>query len=211
MNRYCIALIALCGLTLFGSSVAAQQPNTSELRLVVVDESGAGIPAATVTVTPTTGEPVTFMGDDAVGRLHRRCRRSATIAVDYPGFEAVSVPVTLRRGAVNQTVTLKIAELKGTSSSTTPPATAPRSRPRRRRDASGDDALRTMQTAASAARSAGGAGGATFFMNGFREASPQQGRNPRVPSGRTRSRPSHDAGRASIEIITRPSPNWQAT
>ena len=39
MNRYCIALIALCILTLSGSSVAAQQPNTSELRLVVVDET----------------------------------------------------------------------------------------------------------------------------------------------------------------------------
>ena len=64
MNRYRIAIIALSGLTLFCSSVAAQQPNTSELRLIVVDETGAGIPAATVTVTPAAGEPVTFVGDD---------------------------------------------------------------------------------------------------------------------------------------------------
>ena len=74
MNRYFVALLALSGLTLFGSSVAAQQPNTSELRLVVVDESGAGIPAATVTVTPAAGQPVTFMGDerDAIA-VHFSC------------------------------------------------------------------------------------------------------------------------------------------
>jgi hypothetical protein len=210
MNRYLVALIAL-GLTLSGLPVAAQQPNTSELRLVVVDETGAGIPAASVTVTPANGEPITFMGDDR-GRATSPPLPvgPATIAVDYPGFEPISMPVTLRRGAVNQTLTLKIAGLteevvvNDTTSDSTKESANTTTLTQTEIDALPDDPDELQAQLEALA----GPGGATFFMNGFRG-----GRLPtrdEIRAIRIRqnsfSADGHDAGRSSIEIITRPSP-----
>jgi hypothetical protein len=62
MTRIICALIV----ALAASPLAAQNAaNQTQLRLVVVDETGAGIPQATVTVTPAAGEPVTFATDCA--------------------------------------------------------------------------------------------------------------------------------------------------
>jgi hypothetical protein len=44
--------------------LCADAANQTQLRLVIVDQTGAGIPAATVTVKPATGEPVEFTADD---------------------------------------------------------------------------------------------------------------------------------------------------
>jgi hypothetical protein len=57
-------LFVLFGL-LAASPVLAQNANTqAQLRLIVVDQTGAGIPAATVTVTPAVGEPIIVTSDD---------------------------------------------------------------------------------------------------------------------------------------------------
>src|SRR5688572_21908686 len=88
------------------------QANTTELRVVIVDETGAGIPAATVAVTRASGEPVTFMGDERGRAISPALTAGAvTVAIDYPGFEPYSAPLTLRRGTMDQTITLKIAGL----------------------------------------------------------------------------------------------------
>ena len=107
MKRILLALLAL----LVAAPLSAQNANNqTQLRLVVVDETGAGIPQATITVTPAAGEAVTFTSDDrglamspplATGNVH--------LHVEFPGFEPYEGQLTLRRGAVNQTVTLKIA------------------------------------------------------------------------------------------------------
>jgi len=107
MKRLILVLFAL----LVAAPLSAQNANNqSQLRLVVVDETGAGIPQATITVTPAAGEAVTFSSDD------RGLAMSPSIApgnvqlhVEFPGFEPYDGQMTLRRGAVNQTVTLKIA------------------------------------------------------------------------------------------------------
>ncbi len=38
--------------------------NQAVLRLVVVDQTGAGIPNASIVATPAGGQPVTAMSDD---------------------------------------------------------------------------------------------------------------------------------------------------
>lgn len=188
---------------------AAQQANASELRVVIVDETGAGIPAATVTVTPASGEAITFAGDDR-GRAISPALPigAATVLVDYPGFEPYSAPITLRRGAVNQTITLKIAgvseEVIVNTADTLAESAATTTLTQEEIDALPEDADELQAYLEQLA----GPGGATFFMNGFRG-----GRLPsrdEIRSIRIRQNSfaadGHDAGRSSIEIITRPSP-----
>src|SRR6186997_1812512 len=105
MKRFLAVLFLLVALPVY-----AQNANQTQLRLVVVDETGAGIPQATIVVTPPAGEPVTFATDE------RGLAVSPTLAVgtvqlhvEFPGFEPFESQLTLRRGAMNQTVTLKIA------------------------------------------------------------------------------------------------------
>jgi hypothetical protein len=140
----------------------------------------------------------------------------ATIAVDYPGFEAVSVPVTLRRGAVNQTVTLKIAGVSedvvvnDTTSDSTKESAATTTLTQVEIDALPDDADELQ----AAARSAGGArrGDVLHERLPRRDVLPSK---DEIRAIRIRqnsfSADGHDAGRSSIEIITRPSPSWRAT
>ena len=61
MKRILLSLLAL----LVAAPLSAQNANNqTQLRLVVVDETGAGIPQATITVTPAAGEAVTFTSDN---------------------------------------------------------------------------------------------------------------------------------------------------
>ena len=59
MKRFIAVLFAL-----FSLPVYAQNANQTQLRLVVVDETGAGIPSATIIVTPASGNAVTFTTDE---------------------------------------------------------------------------------------------------------------------------------------------------
>ena len=62
-SSYGASLLVVLGL-LAAAPVLAQNANQAQLRLVVVDQTGAGIPNATVVVTPVSGEPITVMSDD---------------------------------------------------------------------------------------------------------------------------------------------------
>lgn len=204
----CIALFLAAPLQ--AQQTAAAQANTTELRLVVVDETGAGIPAATITVTPASGEPITFAGDDRGRAISPALPAgAATVLVDYPGFEPYSAALTLRRGAMNQTITLKIAGVSedvvvsDTSADALTNSAATTTLTQEEIDALPDDADELQ----AALEQLAGPGGATFFMNGFRG-----GRLPsrdEIRSIRIRQNSfaadGHDAGRSSIEIITRPS------
>src|SRR4030095_10245511 len=107
MKRLLFIFIAL----FIASPLAAQQnANQSQLRLVVVDETGAGIPSATIVVTPSSGAAITFTSDErGVASSPSLPVGAATLHVEFGGFEPFDGPITLRRGAINQNVTLKIA------------------------------------------------------------------------------------------------------
>ena len=109
MTRFLVALVSLCAVT---PVFAQQEANTSQLRLVVVDETGAGIPAATIVVKPASGPAVTFTTDErGLAMSPALPIGNATLHVEFGGFEPFDGTVTLRRGAMNHNVTLKIAGL----------------------------------------------------------------------------------------------------
>jgi Carboxypeptidase regulatory-like domain/TonB dependent receptor len=209
LTRVAVGLFAL--FLLVASPLAAQTANNqTQLRLVVVDETGAGIPQATIVVTPASGEAVTFATDDrGLAMSPTLTAGSVQLHVEFPGFEPYDDTLTLRRGAMNQTVTLTIAgvteevvvndtaaidDRRGNSFTTTLEESEI--------DALPDDPEELAEVLTQMA----GAAGATFQVNGFRG-----GRLPsrdEIRQIRFRinsfSADNHDAGRTQIEIITRP-------
>jgi hypothetical protein len=189
----------------------AQSTSLAQLHLVVVDQTGAGIPAATITVTPANGgTPVTGVSDErGVAELAGAPVGAATLHVEFPGFLPTDQQITLKRGSNSQNVTLAIEgfsdsvvvsdttatdDRRGNAMSTTLDESEVAELPE------DPDELADLLT-----QMAGGAG-ATFQVNGFR--------GGRLPSRdeiqqirfRTNSfsADNHDAGRTQIEIITKP-------
>ena len=205
----------LAAFVLFAAPAFAQQnaPAPTQLRLVVVDQTGAGIPAAMVTVKPTTGEPIVFESDEhGVAASPALPPETVTVHVEFPGFMPFEAPLTLKRGANNQTVTLEIegfkTEVEVTEASAPEGAksTSTTTLTQEEIDALPDD----PEELAEALSAMAGPGGATFFMNGF-----SGGRLPnrdQIRSVRFRQNnyaaDNHDAGRAPIESVTKPNTNW---
>ncbi len=208
MTRIILALMAL----LVAVPLAAQQNtnNQTQLRLVVVDETGAGIPQATVVVTPTTGEPITFATDErGLAMSPALPVGNVQLHIEFPGFESYESQLTLRRGAMNQTVTLKIAGLQEEVVVNDASATD---------DRRGNSFTTTLEQAEieelpedpeelqEVLTQMAGAAGATFQVNGFRGGRLPSRDEIRQIRFRTNSfsADNHDAGRTQIEIITRP-------
>jgi hypothetical protein len=187
--------------------------NQAQLRLVVVDQTGAGIPAATVTLKPATGEPIVFVADDhGVASSPALVPGAVTVQVEFPGFVAFEAPLTLKRGATNETVTLEIegfkAEVEVTQASApeASKSTSTTALSQEEIDALPDD----PEELADALSALAGPGGATFFMNGFsggRLPNRDQIRSIRIRQNNYAA-DNHDAGRSQIEIVTRPNANW---
>jgi hypothetical protein len=211
MKRLLTVFVAL----LVASPLFAQQNNANQtqLRLVIVDQLGGGVPAATVVIVPPAGEPITVMSDErGVATAPALTANQVTIKVEFPGFVPFEEPLTLRRGAMNETITLKIEGFKEevqVSDSTAPEASRSASTvtlTQEEIDALPDDPDELAEYLSALA----GPGGATFFMNGF-----SGGRLPtrdEIRSIRFRQNnfaaDNHDAGRAQVDIITRPGTNF---
>ena len=206
-----IALLVAC--PLYAQSNSANQ-NQTQLRLVIMDQTGAGIPSAQVAVTPKAGgEPVTFMSDErGLATSPALTPGDVMVHVEFPGFEPFDAPLTLRRGAMNQVVTLKIEGFKeevrvtDTTGPESAKSTSTFALSQEEIDALPDDPDELADALAAMA----GPGGATFFMNGF-----QGGRLPnrdQIRSIRFRQNnyaaDNHDAGRSQIDIVTRPNTTW---
>jgi hypothetical protein len=208
MTRMILGLMAL----LIAAPLAAQQNtnNQTQLRLVVVDETGAGIPQATVVVTPANGEPITFATDErGLAMSPALPVGNVQLHIEFPGFEPYVSQLTLRRGATNQTVTLKIAGLQEEVVVNDENATD---------DRRGNSITTTLEQAeieelpedpeelAEVLTQMAGAAGAVFQVNGFRGGRLPSRDEIRQIRFRTNSfsADNHDAGRTQIEIITRP-------
>ena len=205
MKRLLLVFFILCSLPVY-----AQNANQTQLRLVVVDETGAGIPNATIIVTPASGNAVTFSSDErGVASSPSLPTGNAKVHVEFEGFEPFEGPLNLRRGAMNQTITLKIAGLqeevvvndttatddrRGNSLSTTLEESEIEELP--------EDPEELAEVLAAMA----GGSGAVFQVNGFRGGRLPSRDEIRQIRFRTNSfsADNHDAGRTQIEIITRP-------
>jgi hypothetical protein len=205
MKRFLAVLFVLVALPVY-----AQNANQTQLRLVIVDETGAGIPNATIIVTPATGNAVTFTSDErGLASSPNLQPGNAKLHVEFEGFEPFEGPINLRRGAMNQTVTLKIAGLqeevvvndttalddrRGNSQSTTLEESEIEELP--------EDPEELAEVLAAMA----GGSGAVFQVNGFRGGRLPSRDEIRQIRFRTNSfsADNHDAGRTQIEIITRP-------
>jgi hypothetical protein len=205
MTRFLFALFVLISFPVY-----AQNANQTQLRLVVVDETGAGIPGATIIITPATGNAVTFATDErGVASSPSLSTGIVTLHVEFDGFEPYEGPLNLRRGAMNQTVTLKIAGLqeevvvsdttalddrRGNSLSTTLEESEIADLP--------DDPEELAEVLAAMA----GGSGVVFQVNGFRGGRLPSRDEIRQIRFRTNSfsADNHDAGRTQVEIITRP-------
>lgn len=208
MTRLLVPVLALA----LASPLFAQQPAETQLRLVIVDQTGAGIPAATVTVTPATGEPVSFVSDEHGIAMSALPPGTVNVQVEFPGFLPFEAPLTLRRGAMSETVTLKIEGFReevvvsADAAAEASRSTSTTTLSEEEIDALPDDPEELAEALAAMA----GPGGATFFMNGFsggRLPNRDQIRSIRFRQNNYAS-DNHDAGRAQIEIITRPGTNW---
>jgi len=209
MKRLLFVLLGLIA----ASSAFAQNANNNQaqLRLIVVDQTGAGIPGATVVVTPAAGAPQTATSDErGVVNLPVLAVGTVKVHVEFPGFENSDTTVALKRGANNQNVTLGIAGFQEEVVVNDAVGALD--------DRSGNAQTTTLEQAeidqlpddpddlAEYLQQMTGGAGATFQVNGFRGGRLPSRDEIRQIRFRTNSfsADNHDAGRTQIEIITRP-------
>ena len=201
----------LSGVVIIGAAapVFAQEVQQAELRVTVIDQTGASIPMARVRVTPATGAPVeAIVNDRGQTTLSALPIGNVQLHVESDGFSPVDRMVTLRRGSTNQTITLNIAGLQ--EEIVVSDATADDTRGNSLTTTLEEDEIAELsddpdELQAQLEAMTGGAG-AVFQVNGFRGGRLPNRNEIRQIRFRTNSfsADNHDAGRVQVEIITRP-------
>jgi len=211
MTRAALALAAL----FISASAQAQTPPPqnaqAQLRVVVLDQTGAGIPAAVITVTVPGTAPIKVTGDErGLATIPALPVATAQLHVEAGGFQARDMPVTLRRGANNQTVTLTIEGFQEQVLVDDAAAAAQASGSAETTNVLDESVVEQLpddpdELQAVLEQMAGGVG-ATFRVNGFTGGRLPNREDIRQIRFRTNSfaADNHDAGRVQIEIITRP-------
>jgi len=183
--------------------------NQAQLRIVVLDQSGAGIPGVSVMVTTLGGTPIKVDADQrGSASLGSLPVGAAQLHVERSGFVPYDAPVTLRRGANNQTITLNIEGFQeqvvvdDAAAQATGSAETSKVLDQSQIDQLPDD---PDELQAILEQMAGGLG-ATFRVDGFTGGRLPNREDIRQIRFRTNSfaADNHDAGRVQIEIITRP-------
>ena len=210
MNRLLLRLL-LCGLAVAAAApafaqVAAQQ---AELRITVIDQTGASIPMARVRLTPPNGTPIdAVVNERGQTTLTALPAGNVQLHVESDGFTPVDRAITLRRGTTNQTITLAIAGVQ--EEVVVSDAAAEDTRGNSLTTTLEEDEIAELSDDPDELRAqleamTGGAG-AVFQVNGFRGGRLPNRDEIRQIRFRTNSfsADNHDAGRVQVEIITRP-------
>ena len=218
MTRSSFALIAL----LVAAPVFAQTPAPAraaqpaaadaQLRLILVDQTSAGIPTANVTLTPATGDPVTVTTDErGVVTVPPLPAGPVKVHVEFSGFETLDTTLTLRRGTNNQTLTMKLAGLTDEVVVTNDQVGGDTRGAAMVTELTKEEIQElpdTPEDLQAYLEQLAGPGGATFFLNGFRGGrlpTKDEIRSIRVRSNSFGADGHESGGRSGIEIITRPS------
>ncbi|HEU5257506.1 MAG TPA: TonB-dependent receptor [Vicinamibacterales bacterium] len=208
--RTALALAVLC----IASPVLAQAPaanGPAQLRVTVLDQTSAGIPAAVVTVTVAGAAPVKVVADEhGVAIIPGLAAAAAQIHVEAAGFLAHDAQATLRRGTNTQTVTLAIEGFQEQVQVDDTAAAVQESGGAATTNVLDESVVEQLpddpdELQAVLEQMAGGVG-ATFRVNGFTGGRLPNREDIRQIRFRTNSfaADNHDAGRVQIEIITRP-------
>jgi hypothetical protein len=208
--RTILVSLLLGGFTIAGESpVFAQAVQQAELRVTVIDQTGASIPMARVLVTAPGAAPVAAgVNDRGQVTLTGLPIANVQLHVESEGFAPVDRTVTLRRGSTNQTVTLGIAGLQ--EEIVVSDAASDDTRGNSLTTTLEEDEIAELsddpdELQAQLEAMTGGAG-AVFQVNGFRGGRLPNRDDIRQIRFRTNSfsADNHDAGRVQVEIITRP-------
>jgi hypothetical protein len=196
-----------------GQAPAPAAAGDAQLRLIVVDQTSAGIPTATVTLTPPVGQPITVNTDErGVVTVPSLPVGVTKVHVEFVGFETYDGELNIRRGANNLNVTMKLAgftedvvvrEAELVGGDTRGGALVTTLTPEEI-DALPDDPEDLQEYLEQLA----GPEGATFYMNGFRGGrlpTKDEIRTIRIRQNSFAADGHESGGRAGIEIITRPS------
>jgi hypothetical protein len=208
--RAAFVVAALCVAPPVLAQAAAPQNAPAQLHVIVLDQTGAGIPAANVAISGPGAASVNAIADArGIATIAALPVGAVQIRVDAQGFTPFTVPLTLRRGENNQTVTLKIegfqeqvvvddaaaAQASGSAETT------------KVLDESVIDQLPQDPDELQAVleQMAGGVG-AVFRVDGFTGGRVPSREDIRQIRFRTNSfaADNHDAGRVQVEVITRP-------
>ena len=199
-------LLLLCGLAMAAASPVFAQ---AELRITVIDQTGASIPMARVRVTPANDTPIdAVVNDRGQTTLTALPAGNVQLHVESDGFTPVDRAITLRRGSTNQTITLAIAGVQ--EEIVVSDAAAEDTRGNSLTTTLEEDEIAELSDDPDELRAqleamTGGAG-AVFQVNGFRGGRLPSRDEIRQIRFRTNSfsADNHDAGRVQVEIITRP-------
>ncbi len=201
----------LVAVTVAGAQTIASPALTgpAQLRVTVVDQTGAVLPTAIVRVTAGAASVEGGLDDRGVAALQDLPVGSVQLHVESEGFAPVDRTITLRRGANTQTVALAVAGLLEQVTVTDTSATDDRRGNGQTVTLDEDDIAQLSddpdELAEQLSQMTGGAG-ASFMVDGFRG-----GRLPprdQIRQIRFRmnqfSADNHDAGRVTVEVITKP-------
>lgn len=205
-------LLSVLFTLLLAAPVLAQTASDAQLRLVVVDETGAGIPTATVVVTPGNGgTPITVMTDErGVATIPAVAIGPAQVHVEFQGFDNIDQQITVRRGANTQTLTMKIAGVQEqvvvSDNNVVPDDTSGHAQTTTLDQAEIDQLPDDPDDLQAALEEMAGGQGAVFLVNGFRGGRLPSRDEIRQIRFRTNSfaADNHEAGRTFVQIITKP-------
>jgi hypothetical protein len=206
MRRLLTILVAL----LIAAPAFAQSGATAQLHLVIVDETNAGIPSATITVTPRNGSPITVMSDEhGVATVPTVAAGAVQLHVEFLGFDTVDEQVTLKRGSNNHTVTMKVAGLQDqvvVSTTAVADDTSGHAQTTTLDQKEIDELPDDPDDLQSTLEQMAGGQGAVFTVNGFRGGRLPSRDEIRQIRFRTNSlaADNHEAGRTFVQIITKP-------